>query len=193
MATSTRVAPTVITKALRTLRSVRRYRDDPVPEDVLRDVLDVARWCGSGKNRQAWHFVVVRDRATLAALAPLGPYTEHVADAATGIAIVMEGQGYSYDVGRVSQNIMLAAHAHGVASCNASIFSPENEQAALDLLGVPPGHSLRVVIALGYPAPGDTMDTPTEPPRRSAMTMLGRKPLTEVAHYERFGQHDPTG
>jgi nitroreductase len=162
---------------------------------VLRDVLEVARWCGSGKNRQAWHFVVVRDRATLAALSRLGPYTEHVADAAAAIAVVMEGvgQGYSFDAGRVSQNIMLAAHAHGVASCNASIFSPENEQAALDLLGVPAGHSLRVVIALGYAAPGDTMDTPTGPPRRSALTMLGRKPLAEVAHYERFGRHDPTG
>ncbi len=49
-----------------------------------------------------------------------------------------------------------------------------------------------MVVALGYPAPGDPMESPAGPPRRPLAPSLGRKPLTELVHYERFGQHEPT-
>jgi nitroreductase len=47
--------------AMRTCRTVRRFRPDPVPDDVLRRVLTAATWAPSGGNRQPWRFVVVRD------------------------------------------------------------------------------------------------------------------------------------
>ncbi|MEA2594251.1 MAG: hypothetical protein QOF01_720 [Thermomicrobiales bacterium] len=54
---------------LRTLRQVRRFTDEPVSDQALEDVLQVARWTGSAVNRQPWEFVVVRDRETRRALA----------------------------------------------------------------------------------------------------------------------------
>jgi nitroreductase len=48
-------------EAMRTLRAVRRLRPDPIPDDVLRRVLEAATWAPTGGNRQAWRVVVVKD------------------------------------------------------------------------------------------------------------------------------------
>ena len=48
-------------EAMRTCRTVRRLRPDPVPDELLRKVLTAATWAPSGGNRQAWRFLVVRD------------------------------------------------------------------------------------------------------------------------------------
>src|SRR5215470_9635692 len=75
---------------LRGLRAVRQLRPDPLPEDVVRNILEVARWSGSAGNRQPWEFVVVQDRAMLARLASIeGANAGHLASAGAGIAIVI--------------------------------------------------------------------------------------------------------
>ncbi len=48
---------------MRTCRTVRRLRPDPVPDDLLRKVLTAATWAPSGGNRQPWRFLAVRDAA----------------------------------------------------------------------------------------------------------------------------------
>ena len=58
-------------EAMRTLRAVRRLRPDPVPDDVLRRVLEAATWAPTGGNRQPWRAIVVRDAAAKARLAAL--------------------------------------------------------------------------------------------------------------------------
>jgi len=47
-------------RTMRQVRSVRSFRPDPVPDEYLTAILEVARWTGSGSNRQPWTFVVVR-------------------------------------------------------------------------------------------------------------------------------------
>jgi nitroreductase len=58
-------------EAMRTTRTVRRLRPDPIPDDVLRRVLEAATHAPSGGNRQPWRFVVVRDAETKRRLADL--------------------------------------------------------------------------------------------------------------------------
>ena len=70
---------------MRTTPATREFRDDPVPDDVLHGILDVARFAPSGGNRQGWHVIVVRDgdaRRRLRDLYVLGwrEYVAHVAD-----------------------------------------------------------------------------------------------------------------
>src|SRR5688572_3040093 len=172
-------------KNLRTLRSTREFADRPIPDDVMTDILEAARWTGSSRNSQPWQFVVIRDRATLQRLAEVIPYGKHLAGAAAAIAIVIEGEGrgQSLDAGRTSQSIHLAAHAHGVGSCIATISDAEPEQAALALLGIPPTHSMCVAISLGYPRPL----TAEERSARATRPGRGRKPLNELVHYEKYG------
>jgi nitroreductase len=48
-------------EAIRTLRAVREFTEEPVSDEALRTILDLAVCAGSGGNRQPWEFVVVRD------------------------------------------------------------------------------------------------------------------------------------
>jgi nitroreductase len=165
---------------LRSLRAVRSFRPDPVPEGVVDDILEVARWSGSASNRQPWELVVIRNRETLRALASLEGYAHHLRDASLGIVLVMAGvraEQETYDDGRLSERIMLAASAHGVGSSIGWIVGGGRD-AAKELLGIPESRTVRTAISLGYPAEGA---------RRATRPGQARKPLSEIVHEERYG------
>src|SRR5437899_5187745 len=128
---------TQTTPFLRSLRSVRRFSDRAVSGEVLLDILEVARWTGSSKNTQPWHLVAVRDPNSLASLARCGPFAGHLAGANAAIVLVMEDGNRRFDEGRLAQNIMLAAWAHGVGSCIASLYPEVNIKRARDILAIP--------------------------------------------------------
>jgi len=165
---------------LRSLRAVRSFRPDPVPQEVVDDILEVARWSGSASNRQPWELVVIRDRETLEALANLEGYAHHLADAPLGIVLVMAGERptqETYDEGRLAERVMLAALAHGVGSSIGWIVG-DGREVAREILGVPEGRMVRTAISLGYP---------DEEARRRRRPGEPRKPLSEIVHEERYG------
>jgi nitroreductase len=169
---------------LRGLRAVRQLRPDPLPETVLHDILEVARWSGSAGNRQPWEFVVVRDRDTLGQLARVdGANAGHLASAAAGIAIVIRPEVPdldAYDEGRLAERILLAAAAYGVGAAIGHFTGPDNTCAASAeakrLLGIPAERVLRETISLGYPAE-HLQPTPNSP---------GRKPLDQLVHWDTY-------
>jgi nitroreductase len=165
---------------LRSLRAVRRFRPDPVGQEVVDDILLVARWSGSASNRQPWEIIVVRERDTLRSLAELDGYAGHLAGAPLGIVLVMAGdraEQETYDEGRLAERIMLAAHAHGVGSSVGWIVG-KGRDAAKALLGIPQHKVVRTAISLGYPV---------EDARRPRFSRTqARKPLSEILHEERY-------
>ncbi|MGH2559765.1 MAG: nitroreductase family protein [Thermomicrobiales bacterium] len=168
---------------LRGLRSVRAFRPDPVPQQVIADILDVARWSGSAKNLQPWDFVVVHDRATLETLGALEGYVTHLAGATFVIVIVLANEGErteqeTFDDGKVSERMMLAAAAHGVGSC-IGWFHGTGRDEAKRILGVPSDHVLRTAISFGYPDEAALRARP-KPPE-------ARKSLSKLVHLERYG------
>ena len=170
---------------VRSLRQVRNFSDQAIPDDVLLDILNVGRWTGSSKNSQPWDLIVVQKRETLAALSKLGQFAGHVAGAKLGIGLVMHGKDdwTLMDEGRLMQNIMLAAWANGVGSGIGSIYPDDNEEHAKVLLGIPKEHSLRTVLSIGYPENPEALRLP--PTARSR----GRRPLENVVSWERLGNH----
>lgn len=178
-------------EVLRTLRAVRSYSAQTIPQNVLHDILEVARWTGSAKNTQPWELVVVLDKASLVELASLGHYAGHLASATAGIVLVMEGPGREFDAGRLAQSIMLAAWTHGVGSCIASLFPAENQQRARHLLGVPDERSAHTVIALGYPADAEALRLRSAPDNVRSAVPQGRKPHAELVSWEQYGRRDP--
>ncbi len=63
---------------VRNVQAVRHFRTEPIPDQALADILDVARWTGSAKNVQPWEFIVIHNRATLTALADLDGFVKHL-------------------------------------------------------------------------------------------------------------------
>lgn len=165
-----------IHSAIRTRRAVRDFTGQPIPDDVLRGILNAGRLAGSAKNKQPWRFIAVRDRDTLQALSECGTYAGHLAGAAVGVAIVTPDPALRwsmmFDAGRAAQNMVLQAWEHGIGSVMATIYEPER---ARELLKFPDDWHIRVAISFGYPA----QDPTARPPRKG-----GRHTLEEVVHWD---------
>jgi nitroreductase len=167
-------------RTLRRVRSVRSFRGDPVPEEVIAEILEVARWTGSASNRQPWTFVVVRNPATLAAIAAASPNVRHVAGAAAAIVIVLDGampEIETFDEGRAAERILVAATALGLASAIGWIM-PDRAGAVASLLGIPEGRRTRTLVSLGFAT--------EEGARPKSAPGTARKPLSDIVRFERF-------
>ena len=167
---------------LRGLRAVRHFRPDPVPQEVIDDLLEIARWSGSASNRQPWELIVVRDRDMLKSISQVEGYVGHLAGAPLGIVIALTGDQErrdheTHDDGRLSERIMLAADAHGLGSC---IGWPVGggPDTVKSLLGIPADRRILAILSIGYPDEAAQRARP-KPPQ-------ARKPLAEIVHEERY-------
>ena len=156
------------------LRAIREFQDRPLAQEDLDAVLEAARWTGSAKNLQNWAVIIVRDRDQIERVAACGNGTGPLLAAPVTLVLVQEPGAYELDTGRMSQNIMLAADALGMATCPITLHQDGD---AARVLGLPPGWRCRYAIALGYPAP-------TARPKNFG----GRKPIEEITHHNSFGQ-----
>ncbi len=168
---------------LRQVRQARLYRPDPVPDDVLAQLLEVARWTGSARNTQPWHFIVVTDKEQLRQISELRTPITWVADAPLAIAIVLDGVSETsevYDEGRVTERVLYAARVLGLGGGTAWFGDEAGQQKAKALLGISAERIAHSVIVIGYP-------TTLKDHRPNANTP-GRKPLSEIVSYGRMGE-----
>ncbi len=166
-----------IFEIVKTTRSLRQFRDERLPDQVVRQILEAGRLSGSAKNSQPWHFVAVQERETLRALSTCGGFAGHLAGAALGVALATENPfarlTIPFDLGRAAQNMMLTAWSHGVGSVMATIYQPDR---AAEILSAPPAYVIPWCISFGYPA------EPTDRPPRKG----GRRQADEVIHWEHW-------
>lgn len=168
---------------IRRVSQIRQYTSDAVPDDVVMQLLELARWTGSSKNSQPWHFVVVRDKEKLKAIGALRPNIGWLASAPVGIAIVLDGaspMSEAYDEGRVTERLLTGATMLGYGGGVAWFGEAEQQNAAKRTLGIPDAKMARQIVMIGRSKSKDD-PRPTGPPR-------GRKPMNELVSYERFGQ-----
>lgn len=133
-------------------RSIRAYRNEPVPEDALDKVLDAARVAPSAGNRQELRFVVVKDGAMRKALVAACNNQTFVGEA--GVVIVgcstSPQKRYAWvDAAIAMDHMTLAATSLGLGTCWIGAFSEEKVK---ELLGIPEGVAVVCVLPLGVPA-----------------------------------------
>ena len=155
-------------------RSIRRYRREPVPDEVRDRILEAGRQAPSAANRQPWHFVVVTDPELKGKLAT-GRYNGFIRDSAftiVGVSLPYDSVSERWgvvDVTIAMQNMVLAAEVQGVGSCWIGDF---REEEVKRLLGIP--EEARVVALL-------PMGIPDEKPGPKP-----KKPLSEIVHHNRW-------
>jgi nitroreductase len=168
-----------VSDVIHTKRAVRKFLDKPLPEDIVRVILNAGRRSQSSKNSQMWQFIVIQDKATLKALSECGEWAGHIAGAALCVAILTpeptEKFQTMFDAGQAAAFMQLSAWELGIGSCPASIYYFERARA---VLGFPPEWHLRIALSLGYPADEEKLS--------AAPKKGGRKSLDDVVHWERW-------
>ncbi len=160
-------------RTLKTRRSVRAYRPDPVLDAVIADIVDCGRLAATARNIQPWEFVVVTDPATRRKLAELIDTGRFIADAPVCIVVFCRDVKYYLEDGSAAiQNMLLAAHAHSLGSCWVAGDKKPYCAAVAQMLGAPADQKLVGLFALGYAV--------------AATSMPSKRELKEVLHRERF-------
>lgn len=169
-------------EVVRTRRSIRSFKPDPVPDDVLEKILEVIRIAPSGSNRQPWRFILVKDPAIRKSVAEACGGQRWIAEAP--VVVVGCGSDIKYnrggwmgdrsvlvDVAIGFTHLILAARAEGLGTCWIGDF----ENAKLrELLGIPEGMNVVAVSPLGYTKDGRF----AEPGKR--------KTLSEITSVDRY-------
>jgi nitroreductase len=142
-----------------TRRSIRKYTEQPVTDEIIEAILNAGMHAPSAGNQQPWHFVVIRDRAILDKIPDFHPHAGMlqmcpVAILVCGDADLGKHRGFwAQDCSAATQNILLAAHALGLGAVWAGVY-PEGARVEgfRKLLGLPDRVHPLALIPLGYPA-----------------------------------------
>jgi len=164
--------------AIRSRRSIRKFRDAEVEDEKVGIILDAGRWAPSGMNNQPWQFIVVRNRETMDKIAQCTIYSDILRSANLLIAVFLD-KDEMYDrtkdvmaIGACIQNMLLAAHSLDLGAVWLGEILKEKEKVN-EILDAPESLELMAVLAIGYPA-----ESPTST----------RKALKEIVHRERYSR-----
>lgn len=162
-------------EVIKTRRSIREYKDKPIPKDLLENFVDAARFAATARNIQPWEFVMVTKQETLKKLANFAENGRFIADAQACIAVFcIDTKYYLEDGCAATANILLAATALGIGSCWVAGDKKPYCGQVKSLLGVPDSFKLVSMISLGYPLSADEFK------------VADKRKLSEIIHWERF-------
>jgi len=159
-------------KVIKERRSVRKFAPKPIEQEVLEDLVDSGRLAPSGHNKQGRYFLVVTEREKINNLGQIATWAKFIVDKAPACIVVFvdtkENITVVEDGSAATENILLAATAHGLASCwvagNGMPYAEEIEK----FLEAPEGLKLISLIPLGYPLD----ETPKAPPKKELKEVI---------------------
>lgn len=169
-----------LSSLIRSRRSVRAFRSDPVPEPLLRELVELANWAPSAGNLQARDFILVQDTKTREAIARAADQVE-LAQAPVVLVVCTNALRIAkygargrdlfsvQDAAAATQNFLLGAHEHGLGAVWMGSF---DEDAVRRILGLARTARPVALVALGWPA-----EKPTPP---------DRLPLDKILHWEHW-------
>jgi nitroreductase len=160
-------------EAVRTVLAVREFQEKPIPDEVLRRIVEAGHLSASASNAQPWHFVLVTQRDNLRELGRLVAHGPYIAGAAAAVVVAYEKKnplGVS-DVSRAIQSMILVAWGDGVGSNWTGFGQLEGVHKKV---GLPESLEVLAVVPFGYPK------------RKLGLGKKKRKPLADVFSAERF-------
>jgi nitroreductase len=176
-------------KAIHERRSVRKYRPDPVPDEILLEILEAAQAAPSWANTQVCRYVVVKDQAVKERLSetlpPGNPAKKAMIEAPCliclyakygvsgfykGTPATNKGDWFMFDAGIAMEHIALAAWNFGLGTVHVGMFDAEKAET---VLSIPEEYSIVEITPLGY-----FDEVPKSTPR---------KPLKELVFLDQCG------
>jgi nitroreductase len=162
---------------IRSRHSVRKYKDKPIEEKIIKDALDCARLAPTARNEQPWLFGAIQNRETLQAIADLAENGRFIADAPICFAVFgkKDEKYYLEDCCAATTQLILALQAWGVGSCWVAGEKKDYAEDVRKLLNVPEEYTLVSLVPAGYPEEVD---------------IAKKKILDEVTFFERYEEEE---
>ncbi len=159
-------------EVLKTRRSVRKYLNKEVDPEIIRDIVDCGRLAASGRNVQPCRFIAVTDPERKRKVSQITEYGKFINDASACILVFAEETKYMIEDGSAAtQNILLAAKAHGLGSCWVAGHKKEYAKEIESYMGVPENVKLIACVAVGY---------------EDGNAQTKKLALSEVLHWDRW-------
>ncbi len=149
-------------------RSIRKYEEKDIPDDVLNKILESVKWSPSWANTQCWEIVVIKDNPIKQKLQETmglkNPATKAIVGAPVLLALCAQlnssgfynkkvttkfGDWFMFDLGLAAQSLCLTAHDLGLGTVIVGLFDHDK---AKKIINVPDGYELVSLIPMGYPA-----------------------------------------
>lgn len=164
-------------KVISERRSIRKYKKEPVPDEILERILEAGRLAPSAANRQPWYFIVVKDDNVKSKLIDACRGQKFVGDAGAVIAVLGDpnaSRWYRQDPFIAASFMTLEAHEEGLGVCWIGAFEEEKVK---QVLKVPENLSVIILLTIGYPD-----EKPAPKPR---------KPREEIFFLDEYGKKYP--
>ena len=171
-----------VLEAIKGRRSIRAFKNQGVPAEIVEELIDAARWAPSAGNIQPWEFIIVRKPRIKRRLVETALGQMFIEEAPVVIVVCADeersSQGYGVrgktlyciqDTAAAMQNIHLTAYSLGLGTCWVGAFREEETR---KILKIPRGMRPVAIIPVGYPA--------------EAPTARMRKSISQIVHYETF-------
>jgi nitroreductase len=146
-------------EAILTRRSIRKYKKQPIPDDIMNKLLRAGFQAPSAGNQQLWHFIILDDRKILNVIPTFHPNSKMLTGADKAILVCGDlhqekFKGYwMIDCAAATQNILLAGHSLGLGCCWLGVYPRKNRMTAMKKLLHLPSHIMPFsLVALGVPA-----------------------------------------
>jgi nitroreductase len=138
-------------------RSIRSYTSEEVRDEDLTRLLEAGMAAPSGSNKKPWHFIVVKDRATLEKLSDAHPHGKMLGGAGAAIAVCGDTdtapEYWTQDCSAATENILIAAAALGLGAVWLGCHPREGRVVAIrGVLGIPDSIGVLSLISIGHPA-----------------------------------------
>ncbi|MBI5100116.1 MAG: nitroreductase [Nitrospirae bacterium] len=146
-----------IFEIIKTRRSIRKFSDEPVSDEIIDKIIEAGTWAPSGLNNQPWKFAIIRNNELKTKISTLTRYYRIVLNANTLIAVFLDNS-LTYDrtkdcqaIGACIQNMLLAIHSIGLGAVWLGEIL-KNKDKVLELLVGSRELELMAIIAFGHPA-----------------------------------------
>jgi nitroreductase len=171
-----------LSEAIKGRKSIRAFKKQDAPEEIVEKLIDAATWAPSAGNIQPWEFVIVRKPAIKKKLAQAALNQPFIEEAPVVIVVCADekrsSMGYGVrggtlyciqDTAAATQNILLTAYSLGLGTCWVGAF---NEDEAKKAVNAPEGIRPVAIIPVGY--------------ANEAPSQRDRRPISQIMHHESF-------
>ena len=163
----------VVSTVMKCRHSVRKFKDVPVDDNIIKDALECAAKAPTARNLQPWLFGVIKNKDTLSKIASLAENGKFIADAPVCFAIFGEKNETYFleDCCAATENLILGLQGYGIGSCWVAGAKKEYAEPIRQLLGVPDKYTLVSLIPAGLP---------------SDFSLASKKEMKKIVFHEHF-------